>query len=306
MEGLSPNYDFDSVFGLLCTFSLSFCSFGRSIKVFITQNPASWNTNTGKANQATFSGSRGVVPGAELNQVQYNNSFSISVTLSAKTLPIRSQPMAEPVAGPSRALSLSEVCTREVIPRAPGPRGEHRAKRAEERTSIEGSRPGAEVPGLTQANLQRLKGKDPKAAALASVVSSLPLSKTSPTPELEKKKVANAQVKAWRRASRRGKGKETAMRGPMFGTTWGEEFEIPYGECAASASARSSEWELDWISGEPTHTKEPVCMEREPSLPGVSPEPVCVERGLPPRMAAPKLVLDETMELLSRDLGAGE
>ena len=41
-------------------------------------------------------------------------------------------------------------------------------------------------------------------------------------------------------------------------------------------------------------------MEREPSPKGVSPEPTCVERGLPPRMAAPKLALDETMELLSR------
>ena len=91
------------------------------------------------------------------------------------------------------------------------------------------------------------------------------------------------------------------MMAPMFGTTWREEFEIPYGECAASASAQSSELEPDWISREPTPVKEPVCMEREPSLRGVSPEPVCVEPGWAPRMAAPKL-----MELLSRVLGAGE
>ena len=45
-------------------------------------------------------------------------------------------------------------------------------------------------------------------------------------------------------------------------------------------------------------------MEREPSP--RAPEPVCIERGLLPRMAAPKLDLDETMELLSRVLGAGE
>ena len=45
-------------------------------------------------------------------------------------------------------------------------------------------------------------------------------------------------------------------------------------------------------------------MEREPAL--CAPEPVCVERGLSPRMAAPKLVLDDIMELLSRVLGAGE
>ena len=94
------------------------------------------------------------------------------------------------------------------------------------------------------------------------------------------------------------------MMGPMFGTTWVEEFQIPYGKCAASASAHSSEWEPDWICWEPTPTKEPVCMEREPSP--CAPDPVCVERGLPPRMAAPKLGLDETMELLSRVLGAGE
>ena len=34
--------------------------------------------------------------------------------------------------------------------------------------------------------------------------------------------------------------------------------------------------------------------------------PTCVDRGLPPRMAAPKLGLDETMDLLSRVLGAGD
>ena len=47
-------------------------------------------------------------------------------------------------------------------------------------------------------------------------------------------------------------------------------------------------------------------MEREPSPRGVSPEPVCVERGLPPRMAGPKLGLDETMELLSQVMAASE
>ena len=99
---------------------------------------------------------------------------------------------------------------------------------------------GAEVPCLTQADLQRLEGKDPVAAASASVVSSLPPSERSPTLDFEEMaKVANTKVKAWRRAARKGKEKETAMMGPMFGTTWGEEFEIPYGECAASASAHS-------------------------------------------------------------------
>ena len=118
--------------------------------------------------------------------------------------------------------------------------------------------------------------------------------------------VASTKVKAWRRAARKGKGRETAMMAPMFGTTWEEEVEIPYGDSAASASAHSSEWEPDLISREPSPTKEAVCMEREPSPRGVLPEGVCVERGLPPSMAAPKLRLDETMELLSRVLGAGE
>ena len=55
VEGLSPDLDFDPVFRLLCTCPLSFCSLGKSIKVFINQNPGSRNTNTGRANQNTFS-----------------------------------------------------------------------------------------------------------------------------------------------------------------------------------------------------------------------------------------------------------
>ena len=43
----------------------------------------------------------------------------------------------------------------------------------------EGVRPSVEVPDLTRANLRRLKGKDPVAAALASIVSSLPPSETT-------------------------------------------------------------------------------------------------------------------------------
>ena len=37
MEGLSPDFDFDPVYGLLFTCSLSFCSLGKSIKVFSKQ-----------------------------------------------------------------------------------------------------------------------------------------------------------------------------------------------------------------------------------------------------------------------------
>ena len=95
--------------------------------------------------------------------------------------------------------------------------------------------------------------------------------------------------------------------GPMFGTTWGEDtFDIPYDESAVSASAPSLEWGLDWVSREPTTSRTPVCMGRGPSPRGVSPEPTWVERGLLPRMAAPKLGPDETVELLTRVLGAGQ
>ena len=91
---------------------------------------------------------------------------------------------------------------------------------------------------------------------------------------------------------------------PMFGTTWGEGFEAPYGEKSATTCNDSAEWEEDGISREPTTS---LPSRPRPSSPrGVCPEPVRVERGLPSRMAAPKLGLDETMELLSRVLGAGE
>ena len=162
---------------------------------------------------------------------------------------------------------------------------------AEEITEIytEGARPNAssEAPALTRANLRRLKGKDPVAAALASVVSSMPPSETTPTPGIE---VANAKVKAWRRAARKGKGKDAPL-GTMFGATWGEEtFEIPHGEIDWSSSAQSSELEPDWVSGEPTPPEEPKeheCLKPGPSPRAVAPEPTCVDPGLPPGMAAP-------------------
>ena len=66
--------------------------------------------------------------------------------------------------------------------------------------------------GLTRANLRRLEGKDPVAAALASVVSSLPPSETTRILGVE---VANAKVKAWRRAAMKRKGKDAAL-GTMF------------------------------------------------------------------------------------------
>ena len=156
------------------------------------------------------------------------------------------------------------------------------------------------MPGFTRANLRRLEGKDPVAATLASIVSSLPASKTTPTPGVE---VANARVKACRRAARKDLSK-------MFGATWGEEtFGILYCEMDWPASTGSSEWELDWVSEEPAPSKDPKeheCLKPGPSSRAVAPEPNCVDTGWPPRMAAPELALNETLDLLSRVLGAGD
>ena len=113
----------------------------------------------------------------------------MSVTLSAKTVPITStRSNTDDVR--ARPSSTSGV------PRDTGPLGEHaESLGADEITEIHtgGVRPSAsaEVPGLTRANLRRLEGKDPAAAALASIVSSMPPSETTPTAGI---KVANAKV----------------------------------------------------------------------------------------------------------------
>ena len=92
------------------------------------------------------------------------------------------------------------------------------------------------------------------AAALLSVVSSFPASEGAPDPEAQAAmgKVATAKVKAWRKAGKQEKEKEPMKAYPMFGTTWGEGFEAPYGEISATTSNDSSELEVDWISREPT------------------------------------------------------
>ena len=221
----------------------------------------------------------------------------MSVTLSAKTVPITSSG--------SKTVDVRErPSSTSGVPVDTGHLGELAVTRgAKEITEIytEGVHPSAsaEALGFTWANLRRLKGKDPVAAALASIVSSMPPSETSPTPGMQ---MAYAQVKTWRRAARKGKGRDAPL-GTMFRATWGEEtFEIPHSKMHWSASAQSSEWEPDWVSEEPTPPEEPK--EHECMKPG--PSPRCVDRGLPPRMAAPKLGLGETMDLLSRVLGAGD
>ena len=219
---------------------------------------------------------------------------AMSVTLSAKTMPVTSTRSKTDVVR-VRPSSTSGV------PVDTGPLGEIAVTRgAEEIKEIyrEEARPSAsdEAPRLARRNLRRLQGKDPVAAALASVVSSMPPSETSPTPGIE---VANTKAKAWRRAARTGKGKEAPL----------ENIEIPHGEMDWSSSAESSEWEADWVSGEAMPPEKPK--EHEWLKPGsdpkaVAPEPTSVDRGLPPRMTAPKLGLNGSMELLSRVLGAGD
>ena len=136
----------------------------------------------------------------------------MSVTLSAKKVPITStRSKSDDLRVRPSSKSAVTVDT--------GPLGELAVTRgAEEVKEIytEGARPSAsaEAPGLTRANLRRLEGKDTVAAILASVVSSMPPSEASPTPGIE---VANAKVKAWRQAARKGKGRD--FLGTMFGAT---------------------------------------------------------------------------------------
>ena len=189
-----------------------------------------------------------------------------------------------------------------VVVDATGWRREHQARGAEE----EYMREAPEAPVLTQERLRSLEGRDQMAAALLSVVSSLPPSEDAPDPDFQAamEKVASAKVKALRKAGKQEKKREPMKAYPMFGTTWGEGFEAPYGEISATTSNDSSEWEVDSISRERTSSL--PSRPRPPSPHGVCPEPVRVERGLPSPMAAPKLGLDETMELLSRVLGSGD
>ena len=127
----------------------------------------------------------------------------MTVTLTVKKVPISStrSKTGDVRAGPSSTRGVP--CDTGPLPEHPEARG------AEENTEryTEGVRLSAEVPGLTWANLRHLEGKDPVAAALASIVSSMPRSETTPTPGVE---VANAKIKAWRRATMKGKWKDAA------------------------------------------------------------------------------------------------
>ena len=129
----------------------------------------------------------------------------MSVTLSARTVPITSTRSKTDVVR-VRPSSTSGV------PVDSGPLEKLAVTRGAEEIKemyTEGARPSAsaEAPGVTRANLRRLEGKDPVVAALASVVSSMPLFKTSPTPQIA---AANAMVNALRGAARKGEGKEAS------------------------------------------------------------------------------------------------
>ena len=130
----------------------------------------------------------------------------MSVTLSAKTVPITSTRSKTDV------VRVRPSCT-SGVPVDTGPLGKLAVPRgAEEIKEIytEGAHPSAsaEAPGFTRENIRHLECKDPVAAALASVVSLMPPSETSPTTGIE---VENAKVKAWRRAARKGEGKDAPL-----------------------------------------------------------------------------------------------
>ena len=162
----------------------------------------------------------------------------MSVTFSAKTLPMRSRPMAEAEAGPSRALLISaRLSTTGVIPRDPGPHGmesieqegRSKMKNIETLNSVQKSR----FPSRRRRTLNNWRAGT-FAAALASVVvrfhnSSLPLSETGPDPT--QARLAMAKVNNWRK----GKGKE--MGRTII--TWREGLKMPYGEDTAWSTRRS-------------------------------------------------------------------
>ena len=141
----------------------------------------------------------------------------MSVTLSAKTVPVIGTRSKTDVVRVRPSFTSG-------VPVDTGPLGELAVTRGPEeikKIHTEGARPSAsaEARGLRRANLRRLEGKDPVAADLASVVSSMPASETSPSPGIE---VVNAKVKAWRGVARKGKGKEAPL-GTIFGATWAKD-----------------------------------------------------------------------------------
>ena len=80
-------------------------------------------------------------------------------------------------------------------------------------------REAPEAPVLTQERLRSLEGRDLMAAALLSVVSSLPPSEDAPDPDSQAamEKVATAKVKAWRKAGKTEKENKPTKAYPMLG-----------------------------------------------------------------------------------------
>ena len=111
--------------------------------------------------------------------------------------------------------------------------------------------------------------------------SSLPPSATSP--DSAHARLAKTKVKEWR-----GKGKEQADTLKR----WDEGWEVPFGEEAASIHS------LEMFADLKTRVTTPLLKKM--------PELVCVERAFPPQDVAPTLGLDDTPQLLTSVLGAGE
>ena len=88
------------------------------------------------------------------------------------------------------------------------------------------------------------------------------------------------------------KGREKGKKLARTLNTWDKGWEIPYGEEASSI--QTLERFADWDS-----------RAAGPSLRKM-PEDVCVERAFRSHEVAPKLGLDETVELLTRVVDAGE
>ena len=225
--------------------------------------------------------------------------MKISLTLSAKTVPITSTRSHTDVVR-VRPSSTSGV------PVDTGPLRELVVTRgAEEIKEIytEGAQPSAsaEAPGLTRANLRRLEGKDPVAAALASVVSSMPRPKLLLPQEFSRDRSGKCQRQGVEKSVKERKGE---------GGAFGNDVWSYVGRGDVRDTSRRNGLvvvgPIIWRTYASRETEGALLLEDWPQSEGSGTRTTSVDRGLPPRMAAPKLGLDETMELLSRILRAGD
>ena len=118
-------------------------------------------------------------------------------------------------------------------------------------------------------------------------------------------KVANTKVKAWRRGAMKGKGKETAIIAPMFGTI--REKSSRY-LMANALRRRPPNHQSGSLTGYPRNLHPPRDLYAWSASPlhAVYHQSPIRRARFAPMYGSCKLGLDETMELLSRVLGAGE